>query len=215
MKYVRVLMIIVPLLIFYSACSKTNGKEDSAKITSRQTAGKEANEISVVFSDKEEQNPGTFELKKTLAFISGMRYNAKSTAKLVYVAFANYDAKLGPYSIEVPEEPGQIVIVVSFKTENKEIALEQQMDEYAKMKVSTGVYEAAWMSEGKCFQVYYFIGGQSGGPSISDQGATGTATLKTSTPGKVSGNINFTSPKGSTIKGTFNVKVEKDLWKTV
>lgn len=74
---------------------------------------------------------GAFELKKTLGFISGMRYNAKSTAKHAYVAFANYDAQLGLFAVEVPKEPGR---------------------------------------------------------------------------------IDFTSPNGSTIKGTFNVKIEKDLW---
>jgi hypothetical protein len=215
MKYIRVIIIAATLLFIFVACGKKNNSEDSIKFTSRQSEGEETNEINVVFSDKEEHNPGVFELKKTISFISGMRYNAKSTAKLVYVAFANYDAKLGLFSVEVPAEPGQIVIVVSFKTENKEIALEQQMDEYVKMKVPTGIYEPAWMSEGKCFQVYYFVAGQSGGPSISDQGATGTATLTTSTSGKVSGSINFTSPSGSTIKGTFNVKVEKDFWETV
>lgn len=215
MKYIRVIIIAATLLIIYSACGKTNGDGDSAESGSRQKAGKETNEISVVFSNQEEHHPGAFELKKTLAFISGMRYNAESTAKLAYVAFANYDAELGLYSVEMPEEPGQIVIIVSFKTENKEIALEQQMDEYAKMKVPTGIYEPAWMGEGKCFQVNYFVAGQSGGPSISDQGATGTATLTTSTSGKVKGSINFTSPNGSTIKGTFNVKIEKDLWQTL
>lgn len=213
MKYLRVIAIIAALLLIITACGDTNGKEDSTEPAVSQTEGKETNEISVVFSDQEQYNPGTFELKKTLAFISGMRYNAKSTAKLIYVAFANYDeAKIGSYSVEVPKEPGQIVIVVSFKTENKETAFEQQMDEYAKMKVQTGTYEPSWMGEGKCFQVNYFVAGQIGGPSISGHGAKGTATLTTSTPGKVSGSINFTSPKGSTIKGTFNVKIEKDLW---
>lgn len=212
MKYLRVITITVALLLIFAACGKTNGKEDSTKSAVIKAEGKETNEISAVFNDQELHNPGVFELKKTLAFISGMRYNAKSTAKLVYVAFANYEATLGSYAIEVPKEPGQIVIVVSFKTENKETAFEQQMAEYAKMKVLTGTYEPAWMGEGKCFQVHYFVGGQSGGPPISDQGAKGTATLTTSTPEKVSGSINFTSPKGSTIKGTFNVKIEKDLW---
>jgi len=112
----------------------------------------------------------------------------------------------------MPEEPGQIVIIVSFKTENLEIPLDQQMDEYAKIKVATGTYEPTWMGEGQGFQVVYFVGGQSDGPAISAQGASGTAILTTSTADKVVGSINFTSPNGSTIKGSFNVKIEKDLW---
>jgi len=206
MKYLRVLAITTALLLIFSACGSTNGNE-------RTAGAKETNEINVVFNGQEQYKPGTFELKKTLAFISGMRYNGKSTAKLVYVTFANYEeTKLGLYSVELPKESGQIVVVVSFKTENKETVFEQQMAEYAKMKVPTGAYEPAWMGSGKCFQVYYFVGGESGGPPISDQGATGTATLTTSTADKVSGSIDFTSPNGSTIKGTFNVKIEKDLW---
>ena len=198
MRSLCTIIITAALLIIYVACG-----DKSNQVT---------NEISVVFSDQEQYNPGVFELEKTLGYISGMRYNAKSTAKLLYIAFANYDAQIGPYSVEAPQEPGQIVLVLSFKTENKEIPLEQQMDEYTKMKVPAGIYEPGWMCEGRCFQVYYFVGGQSGGPTISDLGATGTATLSASTPEKVSGSIDFTSPNGTTIKGTFNVKIEKDLW---
>lgn len=215
MKYLRVILITATLLLFFAACGNSNTKssEDTAEPAASPTQSKAVNEISAVFSDQEEYSPGAFELKKTLAFISGMRYNGKSTAKHVYIAFANYDAQLGPYAVDVPKEPGQIVIVVSFKTENKETPLEQQMDEYAKMTVPTGTYEPGWMASGRCFQVHYFVGGQEGGPSISDQGAAGTGSLTTSTAEKVSGTIDFTSPKGSTIKGTFEVKIEKDLWK--
>lgn len=199
MKFQSIISILAVFLLILAACGKTTGQD--------------TNEISVVFSDQEQYRPGAFELQKTLGFISGMRYDAKSTAKHAYVAFANYHVKLGLYSVELPQEPGQIVIVVSFKTEHKEIPFEQQMTEYAKMQVPTGTYQPGWMAEGRCFQVHYFVSGESGGPSISGQGASGTASLTLSTPEKVSGSINFTSPKGSTIKGTFNVKIEKDLWK--
>lgn len=212
MKYLRLIAITVALLLIFTYCGKTDGKEDSAESAVSKTEGKETNELSVAFNDQEQYTPGAFELKKTLAYISGMYYNGKATAKLVYVAFANFDARLGLYSVELPKEPGQIVIVLSFKTENKESTLEQQMEEYSKMKVSTGSYEPGWMCEGKCFQVVYFVSGESGGPPLSVEGAAGTATLTTSTEKKVSGSIDFTSPKGSTIKGTFNVKIEKDLW---
>jgi len=212
MKYHRILIITLALMVIFAACGKSHDSEDPGKPEAGQTKSQETSQIKVVFNDQEQYSPGAFVLKKTLAFISGMRYNAKSTAKHVYVAFANYDATLGLYAVDVPKEPGQIVIVISFKTENKEMPMEQQMDEYAKMKVPAGPYEPGWMAEGKCFQVHYFVGGQEGGPSISEQG-TGTATLTKSTKDRVRGTINFASPKGTTIIGTFNVKIEKDLWK--
>jgi hypothetical protein len=213
MKYSRLFIITTALIMIFAYCGKSNGNGDSGE-TASQSGAKETNALTVVFNSQEDYSPGAFELKKTMAFISGMRYNAVSTAKHVYVAFANYDATLGPYAVDIPKEPGQIVIVVSFKTANKEVPFEQQMETYAKLQVAIGTYKPGWMSEKESFQVHYFVGGESGGPSISGSGATGTATLTTSTPGRVSGSIDFTSPKGSTIKGTFNVKIEKDLWKT-
>jgi hypothetical protein len=213
MKYLLTIVITTALLLSLPSCGGGNGKEDSAGSTVSQKGSKATNEISVVFSDKEQYNPGAFEFKKAIGFISGMRYNAKSTAKLAYMVFANYEVQLGLYGVDPPKEAGQIAIVVSFKTENKEIPFQQQMEEYAKMKVPTGTFLPCWMGEGKCFQVTYYLGGQSGGLSISGDGASGTATLTKSTPEKLSGSIDFTSVNGSTIKGTFNIKVEKDLWK--
>ena len=213
MKYLLSIVITAALLLALPACGGGNGKEDSPGSAVSQTAAKAASEISVVFSDKEQYNPGAFELKKSLGFISGMRYNAESTAKLAYVVFANYEAQLGLYGVEMPKEAGQIAIVISFKTENKAIPMQQQMEEYAKMQVPTGSFQPSWMGEGKSFQVSYFVGGQNDGPGISGDGSSGTAALTTSTPEKLSGSIDFTSANGSTIKGTFNVKVEKDLWK--
>jgi len=213
MKYLLTILITAALLVALPACGNGNGKEDSTGSAVSQTAAKAASDINVVFSDKEQYNPGAFELKKALGFISGMRYNAESTAKLAYVVFANYEAQLGLYGVEMPKEAGQIAIVVSFKTDNKAIPMQQQMEEYAKMQVPTGTFQPSWMGDGKSFQVTYFVGGQSDGPGISGDGASGTATLTISTTEKLSGSIDFTSVNGSTIKGTFNVKVEKDLWK--
>jgi hypothetical protein len=213
MKYLLSIIIALALLIALPACGNGNGKEDATGPAVSETAAKAASEISVVFSDKEEYKPGAFELKKAFAYISGMRYNAEATAKLAYVVFANYDARLGPYSVDMPKEAGQIVIEVAFKTENKVTSMQQQMEEYAKMQVPTGTFQPAWMGDGQCFQVTYYVGGESGGLGMSHTGASGTATLTTSTPEKLSGSIDFTSVNGSTIKGTFNVKVEKDLWK--
>lgn len=213
MKYLLIIVITAALLIALPACGEGNGKKDSTESTVSEAADEAASEIIVVFSDKEDFKPGAFELKKTFAYISGMRYNAEATAKLAYIIFANYDAQLGPYSVDMPKEAGQIAIEVAFKTENKVTSMQQQMEEYAKMKVPTGDFQPAWMGEGKSFQVTYYVGGESGGMGMSGTGASGTATLTTSTPEKLIGSIDFTSVNGSTIKGTFNVKVEKDLWK--
>jgi hypothetical protein len=213
MKHLFSIIIISALLIALPACGNGNGKEDSKEPAVSKTESKAASEISVIFSDKEEYKPGAFELKKAMGFISGMRYNAEATAKLAYVVFANYDAQIGIYGLDMPKEAGQIVIEVAFKTENKVTSMQEQMEEYAKMKVPTGDFQPAWMGDSKCFQVTYYVGGESGGMGMSGTGASGTATLTTSTPEKLIGSIDFTSVNGSTIKGTFNVKVEKDMWK--
>jgi hypothetical protein len=213
MKYLLTIVITAALLIALPACGSGNGKEGAKDTAVSETATKAAGELNVVFSDKEDYKPGAFELKKAFAYIAGMRYNAEATAKLAYIVFANYDARLGLYGLDMPKDAGQIAIVVSFKTGNKVIPMAQQMEEYAKMQVPTGTFQPAWMGDGKCFQVTYFVGGESGGPSISGDGASGTATLTTSTPEKLIGSIDFTSVNGSTIKGAFNVKVEKDMWK--
>lgn len=213
MKNFRVVAILISVLLVLAACGGGEKPADTTKEAAAPAKAKGTNELTVVFSDQEQFNPGTFQLKKTMAYISGMRYNAKSTAKHLYVAFANYDAQLGMYAVDVPKEAGQVVIVFSFKTANKEVPFEQQMAEYAKMQVPTGTYEPAWMGEGKTFQVHYHVGGQDGGPGISGDGAKGTATLTTSTAERAAGTIDFISPNGSTFKGSFDVKIEKDMWK--
>jgi hypothetical protein len=206
MKYLLTIGISMALLLTAVNCG--NGKSGGG-----QDQGGDTSQLTVAFNERELHNPGAFQLKKTFAFIAGMRYNAKSTAKLVYVAFANYDAALGLYTADPPKQAGQILILVSFKTDNKEIPLEKQMEEYAKMQVPTGTYQPSWMGKGGSFQVVYFMGPDLGGPALSGTGSSGTAVLTASSPGRVSGSIDFTSENGSTIKGTFNVKIEKDMWK--
>jgi hypothetical protein len=196
-----------------SSAVSQSGESQAGKTADSQDQGSNSAELNVVFNAGEMHSPGTFELKKTFAFIAGMRYNAKSTAKLVYVAFANYDAKLGYYNVDPPKEAGQIMILVSFKTESIEMPMEKQMEEYAKMQVPTGTYKPSWMGDERSFQVVYYMGPNLGGPGLSGSGSSGTAVLTSSTPERVSGSIDFTSEKGSTIKGTFNVKIEKDTWK--
>ncbi len=204
MKHLSVAFLIVVSMTVIIACGGGSG-------TGGDTP--QANDISVTFSGNEENSPGAFQLKETIGYISGMRYNAKSTAKLAYVVFANYPVELSLYgSIVPPKEAGQIAVIVSFKTESKEIPMVQQMEEYNKMTIPTGTYPPSWMGNEKSFQVTYWMA-QQNGISISGQGASGTAALTSSTPDQVSGSIDFKSEKGSTIKGTFTAKIKKDFWK--
>ena len=212
MKYLSIVFFIVVAMVTVVACGGGAGTGDTPA-ASKGDDSSGASEISVNFSADEENSPGVFQLKETVGFISGMRYNAQSTAKLAYVAFANYPVELSPYgAVMPPKEMDQIAIVVAFKTENKEVPMEQQMEEYNKMTVPTGTYPLSWMGNEKSVQVSYQVG-QKDGVGISGEGASGNAVLTVSTPERVSGSIDFRSEKGSTIKGTFDVKIEKDFWK--
>jgi len=154
-----------------------------------------------------------FAVKKSLGYISGMRYNDKALAKLGYVVFGNYEAKLGPYGVDLPQDPKHVALVVSFKSKSEEVAFEKQEELYKTMKVPTGEYaKAGWMDPEPIFQVGYFVGGSNSGPTLSMQESKGRATITVATPEWICGSIDFTSPKGSRVKGTFAVKVEKDMW---
>lgn len=212
MRHLSFVIIIVVSMAAAIACgggSETSGTQPAVK----GGDSSQANEISVNFSADEENSPGAFQLQKTVGFISGMRYNAKSTAKLAYVVFANYPVKLSDYgSIVPPQEAGQIAVIAAFKTESKEVPMAQQMVEYEKMTVPTGTYPPSWMDKDKSVQVSYWVA-QKNGVGLSGQGASGSAALTSSTSDHVSGSIDFKSAKGSTIKGTFKVKIRKDFWK--
>jgi len=154
-----------------------------------------------------------FAVKQGTGYISGMRYNDKALAKLGYVALANYDVALGPYSIEMPKDPKEVAVLISFKTPSQEVAFEKQEELYKTLKVPTGEYgKPGWMDPEQIFQVSYFVGGKNGGPALTGQSAKGKATLTVATPGWLCGSIDLTSEKGSTVKGTFAVKVARDFW---
>lgn len=172
----------------------------------------ETTDLKIAFSDKETVPVGAFAVTHTAGFIAGMRYNGKSTAKLAYVVLANYKPKLTRYNLDPPKEAGQVALMLTFKTESKTLPFAKQNEEYAKMAVPAATYQPGWMKQEASYQVAYYLGDKSGGgPAISDD-ATGEATLTHSTPNLVCGRIDFTSPAGTTIKGTFSVKIEKDMW---
>lgn len=169
----------------------------------------EANAVKVAWNADEMYAPGAFEHSHTIGFQSGMVWNGKSVSKIGYAVIANYDVKLGPYMIDVPKEEGQQAILIQFVTDSAPVTMETQKAEYAKLELAPGEYKPA--DSGKAgLQLTYFVGGQSGGPNISS-GATGGATL-TQAKGALCGSIDFTTPKGSTFKGTFNAPITKDLW---
>ncbi len=172
----------------------------------------EVTKLDVSFGD-EPIAVGDFEVTHTAGFIAGMRYNGERTAKLAYLVFANYEPRLTSYNLDPPKEEGQVALMITFKTESKDVPFKQQMDEYKKMTLPTGAYGPGWMKREAIFQVVYYVGGEKAGsgPAISDD-AKGEATLTHATAGLVCGSIDFTSEKGTTIKGTFSVPIEKDMW---
>ena len=87
MKYLRILGITTAVLLIFIACGKKESGEESLKPESGRKVSKETNEIIVVFSDQEEYSPGVFQLEKTLAFVSGMRYNWVSIIKSKGLSF--------------------------------------------------------------------------------------------------------------------------------
>lgn len=204
-----------------ASCGKKKADADGDQAGAKNNAAKaggspcsEKNEL--VFTPAEGDGlklDAPFTVKKTLGYISGMSYSGKSLAKLGYVVFANYEAKIGMYGVDLPQDPKEVALVVSFKTKSEDVEMEKQQELYKSMKVPTGEYaKPGWMDVEQIFQVGYLVGGSNSIPTLSMPEAKGKATLTVSTPEWICGSLDFTSPKGSTVKGTFAVKVEKDMW---
>jgi hypothetical protein len=200
---------------------KSDAKGEGDKSGAQNNAGKAggspcSEKTELVFTPAEGDGlklDAPFTVKKTLGYISGMSYSGKSLAKLGYVVFANFEAKIGMYGLDMPKDPKEVALVVSFKNKSEDVEMEKQQELYKSMKVPAGEYaKPGWMDVEQIFQVSYFVGGSNSGPTLSMSEAKGKATLTVSTPEWICGSIDFTSPKGSTVKGTFAVKVEKDMW---
>ena len=173
----------------------------------------ETTNLAVQISAEESHPVESFEVTHSTGFISGMSYNGKTVAKLVYVILANYEATVGRYGVEMPTEEGQVVLQLAFKRRASRRSSASSARSTAAMAVEPGEYAPGWMASESTFEVVYYVGGgEGGGPAISGSDATGTATLTVSTPEKACGRIDFTSPKGSTIQGTFNADLVGDLW---
>jgi hypothetical protein len=187
------------------------GAEGGGGSGSKGAACAEANDVKVTWSAEEMYAPGAFTHSHTLGFLSGMVYNGKSLSKIGYVVLANYDVKLGAYMIDVPTEKGQQAILIQFKTETVPTVMETNKADYAKLTLASGTFQPATGGTEPGFQVMYFVGGENSGPGLTNSESKGTATL-TQSKGSLCGSIDFTSPEGSTFKGTFNAAIAKDLW---
>jgi hypothetical protein len=210
------LVSVATLAILAAGCGKGDkgGDKKKGKTTSGSSECDETNDLKIVFGEKESPGlaAGPLEVKKTLGYISGMG-QSKTVAKYAHVAVSNTaDMKLGPYGALPPKNPGEVVLIVAFKTKNVPTELPQQRDNYNKLSVAPGTYKPGWMEMTRSFQVSAFLGGKGSGPALSGTGS-GVATLTKSTPTRLCGSINMTTRAGSSIKGTFNVPIEMDLWK--
>ncbi|MFH2010145.1 MAG: hypothetical protein ABI333_26340 [bacterium] len=154
----------------------------------------------------------SFKATKTVAWISGRRYDAKATAKHAYIAFANYDVKLGPTMIELPKKPGEVAVVVSIKTANQEVPLAGQRAVYGKLAVPTGAFPFGVMDPKQSYSVSVYLGGSSGGKVVSGQRPRGKAIVTHSSPKHLCGSLGFRSGSGTFLKGEFNLPITRDLW---
>ncbi len=182
---------------------------DEKKVAKKIDTCSEKNAVEIAWGEGEMYSPGEFKHTHTVGYLSGMVYG-KTLHKIGYLVLANYDVKLREYMIELPKEEGQQAIVIQFKTAKVPTTVETNKDDYAKLSLVTGEQKQSPGDE-MGYDIMYFVAGESSGPGISNQSSKGTATL-TAVNGVLCGAIDFIGSKGTTIKGTFNTPILKDLW---
>jgi hypothetical protein len=200
------------------ACGKKKGGEKSGKsgtAASDPTARcKEKNQIQIQVKEGERVKlDKPFELKKSLAFLTGQWINGKAVARRVSVAMANYeDLAMGRYMTTYPDKPGQVLIVLSMQGKAKEVPFEKQKEEYKKRPLPTGEFTAApnWMD--KHLHIAVFRGEKKGiGNSFVGRGK-GKAVITHISRKAVCGTVDYESAKGSTVKASFALPIQGDLW---
>lgn len=226
------LVTIAALALFASACKGKGDKKKGADNKGTATPTKpdktakptpkpakppgstcsETNAVEITFSDKERGvTAGKLAAKTSRAFVTGM-WRSKTVAKYATLAVSNASmidvGRKG--AVRSPTKAGEMTAVIAFKTDDAAAEFDKRKEVYSTVEVPGGAYEPGWGKKTKSVQVNVFVGGAKGGPAVSD-GATGTATL-TSSKGYLCGSLDLTSAAGSTLKGTFNVKLEGDLW---
>ncbi len=164
-------------------------------------------------ADDELAFAGPFEVTSSLAYHSGLRIRGTHTARAGHLVFANYRLELGPYKFFSPKDPTQWAILLSFKTESREVRNEHSFAEYRKMPLEPGVYDRmGYQDAQRSFQVAWYSGGKKKPVILTGNKAGGKAELTVANDQWLCGSVDFTSEKGSRLKGTFAVKVEKDYW---
>jgi len=198
--------------LVFAGCGKKDGEGDESGGEGKSAAAKcsESNKVDVAWTDKEMHAPGAFKHTHTIGYESGMVMNGKSLHKIGYVALANFDVKLGQYMADMPKEEGQQLILIKFKTADVPTAAATNKSDYAKLSLTAGEQKLGPRQDSG-FDVTYFVGGKNSGPSVTGSKAKGGATL-TTVDGSLCGSIDLTTPRGSTLKGTFNAPILKDLW---
>jgi hypothetical protein len=174
----------------------------------------EKHELAISFSGKEHPPAppaGPFDAKHAVGFVSGMSWSGGTVTKIAYVVLANYPVKVETYTFDVPRTPEKIAVQLTFSSKAEPATLEQQKAVYAALALAPGAYPFASSSEAANLGVSIWVGDpEPTGKGLID--GTGGATITTFAPDRVCGTIDVTSPPGITIKGTFNVALEKDLW---
>jgi hypothetical protein len=172
----------------------------------------EKTDLQVSLSDKEGNGitGAPFEVKAVVGYLGGMVYSGKSLAKLAVVVIANHpNPNVGSYGSVPSPSAGDYDVVLKFSTDTVPVASPaEQKPAWTKLTLQPGSYPPANMGEKQSLGVSVWVGGAGSGPGLSG-GASGTATVTQVSPGVICGSIDFTSAKGSTVKGTFNVKLEK------
>jgi hypothetical protein len=174
---------------------------------------KEVNRVVLSLAEAEAVKlPGAFRSTHQLAYLMGMRMNDRTTSKHGHVILANYAVKLGDYGMVPPEAAGQVALQLAFKTDDQVVAHEQSLAAYQKLALRAGTFPPAWMSDKQSVAVSLFLGGSPGGKVLTMGRPTGTATLTHASAAGLCGAVDVTTRAGSTVKGSFAVRLERDLW---
>ena len=126
------------------------------------------------------------------------------------IAFANFPIKFDRHNLARPKQPGEVSVVLAFKSASRESSFEEQRSVYKEMALENGKYKPGTVSDRALFRVTVYAAGSSA--LLTQKGATGSATLSVFGGGRVCGSFAVESRSGSTAEGSFSLEVERDLW---
>ncbi len=158
--------------------------------------------------------PATISISKGIGWYQGMQGSGK-TSKHAFVALASYDdVRLTSWGLDMPKDEGKVAVQIDFSSEFQEATTDEQKKVYASLSVPPGDYPPGRMLP-KTVDVIVYVGGVSGGYSILSGDTSkfeGKGVLAKASDGELCGTFDITAPTGASAKGSFSVKVEKDLW---